>query len=68
MVKGDGDRFSQVLVYFINNAFRNAHSAKVEVSLVSNKKDASLVGLKFSDSGPGMSESELDVRLFSSHK
>ena len=61
MVKGNSDRFRQLLIFFISNAFKESSNVKVEINIISSKNDTSTIGLQFQDSGPGMSEEELDV-------
>lgn len=58
-VKGDIDRFKQVLVYFTDNAFKFATSARVEIT--APKEGTSTMRLTFQDSGPEMTEDQLDV-------
>ncbi|TVY84351.1 Phytochrome-like protein [Lachnellula suecica] len=60
MVKGDRDGFHQLLVYFIDRAFGQSASAKVDVDLIHSKQGTSLIGLKIQDNGPGNSEEQLD--------
>ncbi|RDW85559.1 hypothetical protein BP5796_03884 [Coleophoma crateriformis] len=60
MVKGNRSRFEHLIVYFTSNAFKKATSAIVEIRLVRNKEDISIIELKFQDGGPAMSECELD--------
>lgn len=60
-VKGNADDFKQLIVYFTSNAFKHSTSAKVELSVTSIKEGASTLELNVHDSGPGMSEEELDV-------
>lgn len=61
MVKGDRESFKQLLVYFTENAFKQATSARIEINLLHRKEDSTLVGLKIQDNGPGLSEAQLDV-------
>ncbi|KUJ09902.1 uncharacterized protein LY89DRAFT_760652 [Mollisia scopiformis] len=60
MVKGDGDRFKQVLAYLTSNAFRQSTSAVVEINTIRTKDTISIVSITVQDAGPGMSETELD--------
>lgn len=61
MVKGDGNLFKQVLVYFTSNAFKDSTSVKVDINLTRTKDEISVVGITVEDTGPGMSEEQLDV-------
>lgn len=61
LVKGDGDRFKQVLAYLTSNAFRTSTSALVEINVIRTKDTISTIGISVQDAGPGMSDSELDV-------
>lgn len=61
LVKGNGDRFKQLIVYFTNKAFKRSISATVNVFLIRTKKESSMLLVQIQDSGPGMSEAELDV-------
>lgn len=61
MVKGDGDRFKQVLAYFTTNGFKQSTRVTVDINLFRTKDDASIMGITVEDSGPGMSEAQLDV-------
>jgi signal transduction histidine kinase len=61
MVKGDADRFKQVLTYLTSNAFKQSASATVSIQTVRTKDATCIVGITVQDSGPGMSETELDV-------
>ena len=60
-VKGDSNNFKQLLIYFANNALKNATTAKVDVNLIRTKDGFSTIELLFQDSGAGMSDAELDV-------
>jgi signal transduction histidine kinase len=61
LVKGNGDRFKELIVYFTNKAFKRSTSATVNVFLIRTKKESSMVLIQVQDSGPGMSDAELDV-------
>lgn len=62
MVKGDGDRFKRLLVYFTDNAFKISDSAKVEISVVTvGSVSSSTVVIIVQDFGPSKTEEELDV-------
>jgi len=61
LVKGDGDRFKQVLAYLTSNAFKQSTSAVVDINIVRTKDATSIIGITVQDAGPGMSETELDV-------
>jgi signal transduction histidine kinase len=61
MVKGNSHRFKQVIVYFTSNAFKQSRSVKVDLNLIRTKDRTSTIELQVQDSGPGMSEEELDV-------
>jgi signal transduction histidine kinase len=63
-VKGNSDLFKQLLEYFTTISFKYSFIAKVDVYLIRTSGGNSTVGLKFQDVGPGLSESELDVRKF----
>lgn len=58
VVKGDVDRFRQVLVYFTDNAFKLSTNARVEVTA----KEGTTIELIVEDFGAGLSEAQLDVR------
>lgn len=58
MIKGDVDRFRQVLVYFTNNAFKLSANARVEITA----KEGTTIELIVEDFGQGLSEAQLDVR------
>lgn len=64
MVKGDSDKFKHLIAHLTSNAFKKATSVKVDINLISTKVDTSVVGLRVEDTGPGMTEVELDVRPF----
>ena len=61
LVKGNGDRFKKLIVYFTNKAFKHSASATVNVFLIRTENESSMVLVQIQDSGPGMSEAELDV-------
>lgn len=61
LVKGDGDRFKQILAYLTSNAFRQSTSALVEINVISSTNASTTIGISVQDAGPGMSETELDV-------
>ena len=61
LVKGNGDRFKQLIVYFTSRAFKRATSVTVNVFLMRSKTESSVILVQIQDSGPGMSEAELDV-------
>jgi signal transduction histidine kinase len=61
MVRGDSERFRHLIAHLTNNAFKQCSNVKVDVNLIRTKDDVSIVGLSVQDSGPGMSEAELDV-------
>lgn len=61
MVKGNADRFKQVLAYLVGNAFKQSSSAVLDISTSRTRENTSVIGITVSDSGPGMSEEELDV-------
>lgn len=58
MVKGDMDRFRQVLIYFTDNAFKSSPNVKVEIT---TKDGTPTIELVVQDFGPAMSEEQLDV-------
>jgi predicted SnoaL-like aldol condensation-catalyzing enzyme len=60
MVRGDSERFKQVMSYFTNNGFKNSSSVKIDINLVRTQGDTSVIGVSVEDSGPGMSEVQLD--------
>jgi signal transduction histidine kinase len=60
-VKGNGDRFKQLIVYFTQTAFKRSSSVKFNVFLIRTEEECSTVLLQIQDSGPGMSEHELNV-------
>jgi len=60
-VKGNGDRFKQLIVYFTNAAFQRSSSVRFNVFLIRTQEENSTILVQVQDSGPGMSESELDV-------
>lgn len=62
LVKGHGDRFKQLITYFTSRAFRRSTSVTVNIFLMRNKTESSLVLVQIQDKGPAMSEDELDVR------
>jgi signal transduction histidine kinase len=61
MVRGDADQFRHFLAQLTSNAFMKATSVRVDLNLLSTKDDTSVVGLRVQNSGPGMTEAELDV-------
>lgn len=61
VVKGDGELFKLVLAKLINHAFRRSKKVSVDVNLIRTEDLTSVIGLSVQDTGPGMSESELDV-------
>lgn len=61
LVKGNGDRFKQLIVYFMNKGFKRSTSTTANVFLIRTKKESSMVLVQIQDSGPGMSDAELDV-------
>ncbi|KAI6711872.1 hypothetical protein JHW43_005587 [Diplocarpon mali] len=63
MVKGDLNRFKEVLQHFTSYAYRQSRRINVDVDLLHTKRDTSTIGFTIQDNGPGMSESELDVSL-----
>jgi signal transduction histidine kinase len=60
-VKGNGDRFKQMIVYFTQTAFKRSSSVKFNVFLIRTEEECSTILLQIQDSGPGMSEHELNV-------
>ncbi len=62
MVRGDGDSFREVLVHLISNAFKRSKNVAVEVNITHTEEMTTVIGLTVQDLGPGMSETELDVR------
>lgn len=62
MVKGHRNGLKQLLEYFVDRAFNQSPSCKVDINLIRSTNDnTSLVGFKIQDTGPGMSEEQLDV-------
>lgn len=60
-VKGNGDRFKQLLVYFAKAGLRRSSSVKFDVFLVRAQKESSKILVQVQDSGQALSESEIDV-------
>jgi len=60
-VKGNGDRFKELIVYFTKTAFKRSSNVKFNVFLIRTEQEISTILLQVQDSGPGMSKSELDV-------
>jgi signal transduction histidine kinase len=60
-VNGNGDRFKQLIVYFAQTAFKRSSSVQFNVFLIRTQEENSTILLQVQDSGPGMSESELNV-------
>lgn len=61
LVKGNGDRFKQLIVYFTSRAFKRSTSVTVNIFLMRTKTESSLVLVQVQDKGSAMSEEELDV-------
>lgn len=64
MVKGDGERFKQLLVYFTKNAFESSTNARVEITAVLTQEETTMISISIQDYGAGMTEDELDVGVF----
>src|ERR1700712_538013 len=60
-VKGNGDRFKQLIVFFTQSAFKRPSSAKFNVFLIRTEEESSTILLQIQDNGPGMSDHELNV-------
>jgi hypothetical protein len=67
LVKGDSESFKKLLAYFTSNAFKQSANVKVNIELLDAKEETSLIRIRIQDTGPGMSEDELDVHPCSPH-
>jgi signal transduction histidine kinase len=61
-VKGNGDCFKQVIIYFTSNGFKNSTSVKLDINVIQSKEGFSILEIQVQDNGPGMTDEELDVK------
>lgn len=63
MVKGDPDRLKDALLHLTSYAYKQSKHITVDIEVVRTTKNSSTVGFTIQDNGPGMSDSELDVKF-----
>lgn len=62
VVKGDPDRLKEALLHLTSYAYKQSKHIDVEIDVIRTKKDLTTIAFTIQDNGPGMSDSELDVR------
>ncbi|KAF4627794.1 hypothetical protein G7Y89_g10359 [Cudoniella acicularis] len=60
-IKGNGDCFKQVIVYFTSNAFKQSTNVKLDINVVKSKEGSLVVEVQVQDNGSGMTDEELNA-------
>jgi hypothetical protein len=60
-VKGNGDRFKELIIYFTQTAFKRSSNVKFNAFLIQAHEESSTILLQIQDSGPAMSDYEIEV-------